>query len=450
MRCYFSLIFVLLSWQGCLCFTQKIQSDGDRDVSSRLDQKNIAKKTTFIDLNGDVLHLIFQNLEFSDLYNIVEVVPEFAYFAGRTLHRDREIYIRNSYDTDGGRVCFDSEGKGLEIINFEVAMNTFVYFGNFLYHLRFEDHKFRDNESETILQSVNEYASESLITFHLNSDKYNTLAQFTKPFSSVEDFTCEIFKKQTGSIKPIEELFPKLKRFTLSIGPNMDYTIFHIKLPYLEHLKIEVIDMQYGWMNAKIIDGILRENSHIKSVDLKGFPYDYIKSIANLLPNLQNLTLHQLYMFEPVHFENVKHFVLYGYDTKYLIDKLTFACLETLVVKGRLYEANEWMTFFGNHQNISTLEFEVYWFDDLDRIEGLHNLVDLTLNFVNSFKNVEIVSEIIGKHESLTRLTIGGRYKPYKEFVSNLQSQFDKEWNVTLTKDENTIIMEKRIEELEL
>lgn len=136
------------------------------------------------------------------------------------------------------------------------------------------------------------------------------LSTFMNPFENVEDLRVDM-QKMAKYILSFNELFPKLQRLSLKLQSYVDYSFINCGIQKLEHLSIQI--SSEAWKRREQIEGLIRKNAQIKSLELNGFPSDYIKIVKEWLPNIEKLTIHGLIQLDTIiRFDHVKNLALYG------------------------------------------------------------------------------------------------------------------------------------------
>lgn len=409
-------------------------------------------QTNLLDLNEDVLYIILEHLNITDLLSTAKADTKLSCTASNVFHRRYLNYsIEISRDDVDEVVKFDISpvGKTMKIYDYEMSVNILKYFMCVIQKLVIKNELLEISHSTIINDLINKHSTQLTTSLKLSTLQEDTLAQYTAPFDGVEDFECTIKVKQIGTnILPFNRLFPKLKRLTLRLEFGVDFYYIDCELPHLVHLAIVVYQDAKKQQNS--IDGLLRKNAQIKSIVSYGIP---AKIINKLLVKLENLTLHKFDVgSDRLCFENVKHF--HSLDVSdHSIDKLSFPCLETLSSTIFHYSRSyldAWMRFFKNHTNLTKLHVNEFHTTKraklLELTDGLINLVELKMESCNVI-DTENMTIFIEKHPKLMKFDFSVLdYKKNRSVFRNIRERLCSEWHVRKHKNnDNRFVLERKV-----
>lgn len=465
---WFSLLpfFILFLFRnnGCLCKITPIKSYfGNSSISFCVDDQHISRSngnqnnnsnqnvrsiTRLLDLNGDVLHLIFKHLELVELMNIAEVDAILGGFARNEFRRKYQEYRidilgHDIYARTRGALTVDHRRKVIELGDYDVKLNILENFLTGIKKLRIDNRFIEGNELITMNKLVNKFGAEFLTHLNLGNTNNDALKQYQKPFKCVEDLFCIIDISGTArNMLPFNILFPRLRRLSLTLYSGDDFSFIDCTFSELEYLDITVSET--SWKQRAQIERMIQKNGHIKSIEIKNFPDNYIKTIAELLPNLENLTIFDnCNLDETVRLENVKHFKLYSKSAN-SINRLSFPQLESIKFVYSSEYFNEWVSFFCNHCNLTKLTINNHFgMENLRLLEltsKLQNLVELTVESYYAISD-QIISRIIQQHDELMKLQFSVLH--YDD-VEAIREQFQNEWNITKILRPDAILMERK------
>lgn len=255
----------------------------------------------FIDLNYDVLFIIFNQLELLDLISVASTDPIVASAAAevfRHKYQDYRIEV-NIFDinNDLGDTRWAGDigmsiapNKHIKISNAELGLKILVHLGSGL----------------------------TKVLVHERYAKY-ILQGLKTPLNGIQEFAVNI-KETVNGVRSFNQLFPQLKRLSVNLKANVDISFVDCEFPHLEffstHIDAEASDC------SKQFEALIQKNQHIKAIEINGFPTEAIKTINNLLPNLENVTLSDQQIDtrnETLCLENVKHLKLTGINIKHTI-----------------------------------------------------------------------------------------------------------------------------------
>lgn len=463
----FCFILLLLHSDSCLSKLISIESNcnGNAEEISRSNQhenqngnantnkdENAKAKarTNLLDLNDDVLYLIFNEFEFAELLNITEVNRILAAFASETFrqkYREYQVDIMGCdvYAKKRGKFFIDDKRKVIELRDYEVKLIVLKNFMNGVHKLHIDNNFIEGNESVEMNKLVNKFGYEALTHLNLGSIQDDALQQYTIPFDQVEDLSCIIYlSRGTTKIMPFNQLFPKLRRLSINLDFNADYSFIDCEFSELEYLDIIVTEASWSCGQSQI-EGMLQKNPQIKSIEIINFPHDFVEFISKWLPNVENLTLHEFGIGnEPVQLNNVINFKLYAFSPV-SIDKLILPRLESIKFFYSSMYFNAWNTFFKNNQQITKLVInEYYSLENLRLLEitsRLMNLVEILLKCYSPISD-ETISRIIERHDKLMKLQWSVEHH---DDTRSIQERFENEWHIKyILKPSNAILLERK------
>lgn len=413
--------------------------------SEELAEKNVSKnenqveirsendKIKFIDLCDDVQFLIFERLDFIDLMNLIDAIPQ-TYSLAIEFISKYEILISDVFQAGIPKFYCNAHRKRIEIHNIDLLCDVLKRFGDSIHKIEDLTHYGDPDQLAIISRSINEYGQDSLTCLELGEIKKNAFEQFTVPFKRLEDLTFTVRAKQfrNGSL-PVNKLFPNLRRLNIISKSNekIDFSYIVGHFPLLQELHMKGLTNLNTLEQRKQMDEFIRENPQIRTIEVESSPDDYTKFLAETLPNLESLKLDNFNVWgDDVQIESVKHFNL-NFFSPNAIDKLTFSHLESLEIKYSVQLFKSWLEFFKNHHDLSRLHVEVFHNERDVRLDELMNempnLVEISFNCLRCV-NTEMVTQIIKNHKNLMKfkfLTL----MPQDD-LSILRKRFDYDWDI--------------------
>lgn len=385
------------------------------------------------DLDFDVLFLIFDHLDVPELIHMAAAHPNLKIIAESIFfekYHDYEIRIieANEHHTDE-KFRINQHEKYIEFPDSDWIEVVLKYAGKWIQKLKIESDQLYDR-SKFVNEIVNKYMSESLISLNLNYIDTDTFEYFTMPFNAVEKLHFSIDEEvPSANMLPLNQLFPKLRQMYVSVWLDLDYSFFDCEFYHLEHVEVSV--NYYNSKNQiKQIENLLQKNPQIRIISTWHFPADYVKIINKLLPNLENLTLHEFgSLDENVCFENVKNFQLFE-PLPNSLEKLSFPHLESIDME---FNGNEeWIKFFENHRRLNKLIINKVTENQLLEITSLlPNLVELEVYDTEFFyMSAEGVIQIIQNHEKLLKFDFPAEWFERFASVRKLNERISNEWHV--------------------
>lgn len=323
----------------------------------------------------------------------------------------------------------------IEVYDFKFTLMLLKRYGNVIRRISVENHRMSDDRSDQITIAINKYCSASLNKLNLGFIKQNTMDKLTQPFQMVEDFSFEVsLEKISQKTLPLNETFPNLRRLTVSLYQNLNYKFIDCQMPHLERLKA-VATMELGAQpRYDLIERVIRKNPQIRSVELMQFRPGFMKTLNQLLPQLESLTTSGFDVgTEVIHFENVR-------NAKYLdmLDgsarQITFGKLESLQINYFNHQLDAWCEFFRRHRNLSRLHIYEnqqgnYLSDQLEQLTvDLTNLTKISLESATVISEDSVVG-LLRSHASLQQIQVTMRYfnDSYKD---NLGMKLMDDWEI--------------------
>lgn len=375
-------------------------------------------RINLLDLNDDVLQLIFDQMAFIDLLNVKSVHPYLAAHAKSALHqqyRDYKIVI-------SGRVPNEplylelSEEKIVLVHDFELAVYLLKHhIGEDLetgHNLQVLSNYLRnDTESNIINRLVNQCGAKSIKKLNLDKIMKSTiLAQYTHPMEAVEEFSCHFYKlPDPREVLSLDVLFPNLRKLSLTIQTisAMGLSFLDCKMTHLEHLYVYPINSR--WNNSNVhMKGLLQKNLHIKSFEFINFPPEYRNILREMRLNLEKLTIHELGIGnETICFENVEDFEYSPFRDSNFLDQATFPRIESIKIMKSSSFHDQWREFLHKHgQLLKQATFEEYFTLDpslfMEILDEMPNLEELYVTCANQL-SAQTIAKIIQSHDKMLR-----------------------------------------------
>lgn len=452
MKLIFVFVLNLLLFNSCLSTIANSTSVGSQEIL----KQNGKNKTSLVDLNNDVLFLIFMEMDLLEWSNLAEVHSLFASIANDAFRQRYHNYVVRIYGTDMDDDAYKPQRKEFEnyansdwapewlILNdYKLVLNVFKYFSSNIQKLKITDGisvSIDRNRLKVVNQFVNRYASNYIKNLEIVIVE-DTLEQFTLPFNNVEELKCQVSGKQlSDKVLPFNQMFPNIRKLNLEFCSTMGYTMIDCEFPRLEDVKIHLLHGSRYDDQQKLIRGFLEKNPQIKGLDIYEFTWEYVKYFSQLLPNLENVALN-LYQFGDniIQFESVKN-AYFGFNVREYATKLSFPRLESLKFRYASEFLNEYRRFFNNHQTLKKLHVLEYYSSAFKQLvsltENISNLVEIKLS-CDKLVNGEIIKRFIQGHSNLKKITFDtGVSNIYQESEAKaLQKQFENEWHITISSE---------------
>lgn len=399
----------------------------------------------FIDLNNDVLYIILYKLELQELLQIAKTIPQISGII-------REVF-RRKYSTNKLSINFDQHfcknGPEVECVNNTITVhdlnslvNMFKHFGNFFQNVLIHHDPTTDSSiMEMINRSMNQHCSESLKSLQLKfGNKIADFEGFTTPFKRVEEFSAHIKAHKLNAFKPLNEIFPYLRKLNLTLERDVNVSFIEGHFPHLRYFKLSVGENFNLGERMRLIEqlkGMIMKNPEIQSVELNlRYPKCFIQFLSEALPNLEYLKIYNLQICnsDTLRFENVKHFVLsilHPDDIKHL-NKLSLPNLQSLEMSKLSSYFGKWIQFFKRHSHVRQLyvngSLTIYQMNEL--VANLPNLFHFSIE--NQFYyGLESIVWIIQNYEQFEKVEFICQENTIPmDDVITLQEEFQRNWTV--------------------
>lgn len=434
----------VIQYLFCICFLSincTITSNHDLPNSAHSRQQNSSQhgvqkpKTKFADLNEDVLSIINDNLPLKDWPSLAKTNSKLSLVvcdSFRRKYRDFEVKILETHSKEGKTIVESSNNKQIQIHDFAAAVAMMMNFGHLMKRLNINSDQMAKTEATAINQLIQTYCT-TLTHLSLGFINADTLQQFKTPFQNVQELSFIVKKSGVnGGVLPLNELFPALK--SLAFHAEVDMTFIDCEFPMLEHLCAGINDdssiASKKTMLKDRIESLITKNVQIRSIDIDGFPKDYVKVINKLLPNIENLTVSSFDIgHSTLRMENVKNFMLYE-TSPVSIDKLFLPQLESLKMYYTPIFSNSWMKFFKNHPDLRRLDLtESFTMEIVPLVEftaAFRDLHEMVLR-CTTYIDVETIGQFIESHDKMMKFQFSIR-KFKTEDSQVLKRRFENEW----------------------
>lgn len=418
-----TLLAVLL---GCCC------SGG-----SELYGANEGNKLQFSDLDTDVMYIIINQLELDDLLNLEEVdIKCMALVAEVMRHKYRHGQLniitqrRDGFPRKKSCEQFDNNQHQLTLHDVPLALRVLKSFGGYFQAIKFSCAfgltGTKCSNLDKIGQYINEYCSKTVKRLDLDTAD-DLLKTFSKPFEAAEELSIHSTIDKTYSTIRLNELFPQLRRFDSDAKMN-NYGFINGTFPHLQHFSL--------FSSATFshhVKEFIQKHPTIQSVDSHTRDPSMIKFISQQLPNLENLTIHEINLFEYVQFERLKHL---DWSCRYVnsMDKFSVPRLESLKIGNYIpVDSSKWMQFFRSITQLRRLHVagssglaQRSMFDLNQFTVDLSNLTEITVSIDTEFGSVVAFFE---NHRQLNKCNfVNFKFKPYQQKI--LRERLGHEWNI--------------------
>lgn len=396
-------------------------------VSQECTDQNDRNKTTFIELNGDVLFLIFEQFDFMEILNLVEAIPMISPIGA-------EIFRKRKYEVeiDFGHSDYPRSTKlynRLIFSNTSIISNTLKGLGRGIQRLKIQNWRSKP-VSSNINGLINQYTSDSLAFLQIFNIDENSFVNFTLPFSELDELEI-VFPNLKGVVNltmPLNQLFPKLRRLFMDL--HDDAKFIDCKFSKLEHVAIRFKNVQ--WNNWNNVRNFVKKNAQIKSAIFWRLPIGSLRTINKYWPNLENLTINLTDIGnDAVQFKHMKMLHLIN-GSAHSLNKLSFASLESLRMEYSPAFSNEWNEFIEKHNNLTHLHAELrmkaHETDLVELTTKLPNLIEMKITCSVDLQ-IQSIERILQTHDKLMKFRIKQELSlsPDNEIF---QHSFGNEWHI--------------------
>lgn len=359
------------------------------------------------DVNVDSLLLKFFN--WTDLQNLRKMNKSISSLADIEIinrFKHKEV-IFQQYEE------FYEAENDISIGNTTIAVTLLNDFGPFFRKISFQymGPIFTSQGVNTIYELVEKQCSDTIIelkAFHNGIGFFNTI---TKPFKSVESVILDgdyaVLDLGNDQLN-FSEIFPALRRLAIGYIKAKDANKIILHYPHLEYLnvKIQIFPVLEMFMNERIVMDFIRKNVQIQSLELTDVSENLLKIIADEMPMLKQLKLHNYNHSSDFHFhfEHIKSFSIQPISDIWL-DYITFSNkLEEFESEGDYYR--KYVTFIEQHRHFKRIKMIRLNNLELKFLESANfEAIDLELTLDESVE-AETIYEFIKNSKHFKRLKL--------------------------------------------
>lgn len=445
---FLTLLAVLLS--SCYFCTKGSEINQNGNEFRTIQRGNLT--TEFIDLDEDVLDIIFNPLELHELLYTAEVFPQLSGIIGDVFRRkylNNGSLIKVYIHLPDRSISSYHPRRAVKLIDNVIMTNDrrdsislLKYFGHFLENVIIQYNGI-NSDLKIINTLLNKSCLETLKHLQLNFAEMNDMEQLKIPFKGVEEFSTFISKHKLKSSMKLNELFPNLRQLNLTLQRDVDISFIDGQFSHLNQFRFTVPSDGNAKKRMQLIKqlrGMLMRNPTIQSIDINFmYPPNFLKFLSRTMSNLEHLKLNNLVIdnFDPVKFDNVKSFVskMSCLDVKHL-HRLTLPSLESLEMWYSSKCFDKWIQFLSYHTQLRQLRI-IGFSDLLENIPHLNalttslpNLRDLTVE-AYFYNGTERIAWFIQNNKQFEKVHFKFRDRSiHGRDVTALQQQLQDEWTV--------------------
>lgn len=364
--------------------------------------------------------LIFNELNFVDLLEMAQSNHELGEIAADVFRRkysDHKIRIAagNRLTWNGNTVYEPPSSKFISINDFALVPKLMKHFGNKIRKIYLQNYSRYNytagSDWSNNIRFVNEYGSMSLTELGLGEISKKVWSQFTVPFHNVEKLDFEITdapKEVHFDGMKLNEFCPNLKALRVNLISGCNDELLNCEFPNLEHFEISFSFESFSeanklWRGKENVASMIMKNPQIRSVNANRTAPEFLKLISEQLPQLERLLF--TYRDEPLHFENVKHCILYNEFSS--LQNLSFSHrLESLEIDYAPELRNLYAEFFARHRNVRKLHLRQVIGTALQLgplMEHLPNVTELIVKYRAFNFNTDDVIAFIERQSNLMK-----------------------------------------------
>lgn len=419
-------------------------------IKCKMPNNPFENRTMLCNINMDCMNLIFEEMDFTSLLNMVQTNKHISTIAVNVFRRKfsnkmisiedysdlpKQIEIfSNNWNWFGQRLKeIASERKThfvsdeqIKIIDRKLIINTLKYFGCVIKKLKITYANIDLIESKLITRYLNKYCSDSLTELQLENCGGNILKYMNRPFKNVEHLTFGQRLLDVSNETPLmNQTFPNVQRLSLDLTEfSSQYPGCH--LPHLIHLDLNINDLRDESNVIKVIES----NPYVRSINLRSISPNILEIISKMQPNLQNLTNSMFpYGVNRIHFTNVVTFKVE--DSLTSPSNFSFSNLKDVRMNCYGEQCNNWIDFVRDHNNLSRFYIGYSDMNDLqfERLSDLPNLVEMVIEHLQrNFFAIDTVVRFLNTHPNLQTFKLGSCQDSDKK---TFKQSLEKEWETS-------------------
>lgn len=384
--------------------------------------------------------LILEELDIYDLIMISQTNHLFTDLASdvfRRKHSHKTIMISGTFSENSTNSVSDSQGI-IMIKNLMLSVMLFKTFGPLIQTLEVYNRYINYDQRKRIHAVISEHCS-GLTSIEMDCIE-NELDNFPFPLRSVQTVNINGELTSSSSQFKIDSVFPAVRQLTLSYILHINSTIFDVKLPFLEGIKII---LPYTENMKNTLELLFKKNEQIQSVALQFYnSFDCLKIASKYLPNLEELQFNFNYQLnqhreDEVHFRKVKKFKTSLGQANYF-DLVTFDHLEEIDLN---CGSSDCIRFTDRNSNVSRVNIVAVSMKDDDFLTIGRKLNELTDFSLKNFWDItpDAIITLVQESEHLRKLKLT---MPGKNLFDVLKNKFTSGWH--LFQEGKTIVLEKQ------
>lgn len=428
-----------------------------------------------LDLNDDCLLTTIDSFGLLELCTLANVTQRFKSLAGNVFLRkfSDKIKFASPKEREPQENDFDGmlEDGFTTFLNFDTAIKVLNAFGHLMKSIKVElrqmGRKWGIDYKDDLIYYIGQYCADTVTTFEMH--KLYTyyygclyLDAFRKNFTNVDTLTLSGFYNMTyGRLylyhQKLNVVFPSVKKLYFKEFSFDNFVFVGDTFPNLEYLYADLYPQNVEKiMNEHVLQGILRNNSQIRSLELQWSNHSVLRMVDRELRQLENLTLNS--HFEPtdaihddlsdIRLDSVKRLkmrngLVCSMPLQPSGNVVEFQNLDELETDHRPNHCFKWIDFARESQSLRKLTLNGRFLnqEEFDQIaEANHNLAEFTARLQPDVKGETIV-EFIKNSKSLKKINL--KFAEPKEesertflgVLSILRNNFDNKSVISVIND---------------
>lgn len=383
------------------------------------------------------MYIIFEQLNLIDLLSVAEVNNNMHLVAANVFryryHQKRFMFIVDYAKNDAK---MHEESDFLAIYDESIVVSFMEKFGNLVSRMDMAMFPHKSESYAMLNRLVSAHSTESLVDLYFN-EKFR-LDQLTKPFKKVETVLYRTsytyshsYSRMEKSFNQMNTSFPALRCLIMDY-PYLEKNYINCHLPHLENVYLTKTFDDY---EDSPIKGLFADNPQIQSFRTDKTTQQFLETLQENLPNLQNLTLSERNIKNFTgHFDSVNKLTIT--ETELFQNQLTFSNLQELQIEGSGMYFEGLVDFMDSNSNIKRfiLSF-IHGSNELFKRIALllRNMVEVTLLPANVYGgnmptiSADTISNFIETHDKLMLFELGWCTESYKEIF---RKRLSKYWDI--------------------
>lgn len=393
--------------------------------------KSVRKRLSINHLPVELLRIIFEDLDVSDLVGVAELHP-YIQIVTECFLRDKLYYKMIVINKNGLGILRD--GKLENISSIKMLFQSLKMFGHLMTLLtidyaRLGDKSIMEWNCEEINAQINKFLGDSLtelIVFnYFKNISFNNLVHFPK----VEKL---VFSRglMSSYSRNLNEIFPTLRTLKFSRIQDIIPAAINHHFPFLVEVESFLLDNI-----PNELKDLLRLNPQILKFTIRQCRWEFLEILSHTLPNLQSLDVYYLLGYdsklEPVQFPKLNSFSLFrSIDFPSELDRglpLVFGNLRIFKNFDSTYDENLMNVMLQN----KNLKFVIFY-QPIKNLQSIAQELPYLEQFWTEYLvcTVHSVNDVVRFLETAQNLKLLRLVKCEPEIQGVLFNQIEDEWDM--------------------